>query len=360
MLVNKKHYKTIWTNNKNQIFIIDQTKLPFDFIEHQLKSLKDAELAISTMQVRGAPLIGITAAYGIYLAMKENASDKNLIYAKDTLKNIRPTAINLSWAVEKVFSKLFKIEEKKRIIKSFEIAKEMALQDEKINKKIGQNGSKIIERLYKEKGKTINILTHCNAGWLATVDWGTATTPIYLVREKNIPIHVWVDETRPRNQGSYLTAWEFEHENIDYSIITDNAGGHLMQNNSVDLVITGSDRMTYKGDVCNKIGTYLKAISARENNIPFYAALPSSTIDWKTDNIKDIVIEERNQNEVHFIRGKDKNGKIIDVRITPETAKASNYAFDITPSKYITGIITEHGVSQANEIEIAKTNLQKK
>ncbi len=360
MLVNKKNYKTIWTNNKNDIFIIDQTRLPFDFIEYQLKSLKDAELAISSMQVRGAPLIGITAAFGIHLAMQESTSDNNLKHAIKSLKNTRPTAINLSWAVERVFAKLIKIEEKNRIIKSLEIAKEMALEDEIINKKIGLNGSSIIEELYRKKGNTINILTHCNAGWLATVDWGTATSPIYIAREKNIPIHVWVDETRPRNQGAYLTAWEFENESIDYSIITDNAGGHLMQNKFVDLVITGSDRMTFKGDVCNKIGTYLKAIAAKENKVPFYAALPSSTIDWKIDNVKDIIIEERNPNEVHFVRGKDKSGNIIDVRITPAKSKASNYSFDVTPSKYITGIITEHGVSQANELEIAKINQKNK
>ncbi len=356
MLVNNKNYKTIWATDKNKIFIIDQTLLPFTFKEIELRSLNDVAVAISSMQVRGAPLIGITAAFGIYLAMLDDSSNQNLESAKKILLSTRPTAINLKWALEKITSQLLEENQKDRVAKSLIIAKKMASQDEEINQRIGDNGCRLIEEIYKKKGQQVNILTHCNAGWLATVDWGTATAPIYKARDKKIPIHVWVDETRPRNQGSSLTAWELNNENISCSIITDNAGGHMMQQGMVDMVITGSDRTTFRGDVCNKIGTYLKALAANDNNIPFYVALPSSTIDWKTDNFKEIKIEERNQNEIHFIQGKDQNGNIVDIRITPENIEALNYAFDTTPSKYISALITENGVCKANEKDIKKIN----
>ena len=356
MLVDNKNYKTIWANDENKIFIIDQTLLPFTFKKVELKSLDDVANAISSMQVRGAPLIGITATFGVFLAMRDDNSDQNLENAKKILLSTRPTAINLKWALEKVTSKLQEESRKNRVAKSLILAKEMALEDEQINQKIGENGSKLIEEIYKQKKQEVNILTHCNAGWLATVDWGTATAPIYKARDKNIPMHVWVDETRPRNQGSLLTAWELSNENINCSIITDNSGGHMMQRGMVDIVITGSDRTTFRGDVCNKIGTYLKALAANDNKVPFYVALPSSTIDWKTNDSRQIPIEERSQDEIHFVKGKDISGNIVDIRITPENTSALNYAFDITPSKYISGLITEHGVCKANESDIKKIN----
>ena len=352
MLVNKKNYQSIWIDSLNKVKIIDQTLLPFEFKVIELESLEGTTEAIINMRVRGAPLIGVTAAFGLYLSIKKSNQEVDIIKARDHLISTRPTAINLKWAVDRMVEKIIKTKKELREAEALAIAKKMHLDDQDINEMIGNAGAKVIKKIYEEKNKTINILTHCNAGWLATVDWGTATSPIYKARDLGVPIHVWVDETRPRNQGSFLTNWELNNENIENTILVDNAGGHLMQNNKIDLVITGSDRTTYTGDVCNKIGTYLKALAAYDNGIPFYVALPSSTIDWNISNGNMIEIEERDQNEVHYVRGIDNKKVLQDVRVTPHESKASNFAFDVTPSKYITGLITEFGLLGANESEI--------
>tara|TARA_B110000858_G_scaffold166192_1_gene193313 strand:- start:356 stop:1438 length:1083 start_codon:yes stop_codon:yes gene_type:complete len=352
MLVNKKNYQSIWIDSLNKVKIIDQTLLPFEFKVIELESLEGTAEAIINMRVRGAPLIGVTAAFGLYLSIKKSNQEVDIIKARDHLISTRPTAINLKWAVDRMVEKIIKTKKELREAEALAIAKKMHSDDQDINEMIGDAGAKVIKKIYEEKNKTINILTHCNAGWLATVDWGTATSPIYKARDLGVPIHVWVDETRPRNQGSFLTSWELNNENIENTILVDNAGGHLMQNNKIDLVITGSDRTTYTGDVCNKIGTYLKALAAYDNGIPFYVALPSSTIDWNISNGNMIEIEERDQNEVHYVRGIDNKKVLQDVRVTPHESKASNFAFDVTPSKYITGLITEFGLLGANESEI--------
>ena len=359
MRVKGKNYKSIWLDRKKEAVIaIDQRLLPHQFKLLFLKNIKDIKKAIKEMVVRGAPLIGVTAAYGIYLSMKKDPSDKNLNYSINFLKNARPTAVNLSWALEFMKKKLLDVEISNRSNESMKIAEEISDNDIKCCKKIAENGLKIIRKLKKKKkkkNKTINILTHCNAGWLATVDWGTALSPIFLAHRKKIKIHVWVDETRPRNQGSSLTAWELLQEKIPHTIITDNAGGHIMQHGMVDMCITGSDRTTANGDVCNKIGTYLKALSAHDNKIPFYVALPSSTIDLKSKNyLKDVPIEERNPNELTHINGLDSKGKKIQIRITPKGSKISNYSFDVTPAKYVTRLITEKGIHKPTKNEIKK------
>ena len=352
MLVNKQRYQSIWIDNLNKVKIIDQTLLPFEFKVIELESLESTAEAIINMRVRGAPLIGVTAAFGMYLSIKKSNEVADIVKARDYLVSTRPTAINLKWAVDRVVEKIIKTRKEKREAESLAIAKKMHLDDQGINEMIGNAGADVIKKIYEKKNKTINILTHCNAGWLATVDWGTATAPIYKARDLGVPIHVWVDETRPRNQGSFLTSWELNNENIENTIVVDNAGGHLMQNDQIDLVITGSDRTTYTGDVCNKIGTYLKALAAYDNGIPFYVALPSSTIDWNTSGGNMIKIEERDQHEVHSIRGIDDKKILQDIRVTPHESIASNFAFDVTPSKYITGLITEFGLLGANESEI--------
>ena len=357
MRVKGKNYKSIWLDRKKEAVIaIDQRLLPHQFKLLFLKNIKDIKKAIKEMVVRGAPLIGVTAAYGIYLSMKKDTSYKNLNYSINFLKNARPTAVNLSWALEFMKKKLLDVEISNRSNESMKIAEEISDNDIKCCKKIAENGLKIILKLKKKKkNKTINILTHCNAGWLATVDWGTALSPIFLAHRKKIKIHVWVDETRPRNQGSSLTAWELLQEKIPHTIITDNAGGHIMQHGMVDMCITGSDRTTANGDVCNKIGTYLKALSAHDNKIPFYVALPSSTIDLKSKNyLKDVPIEERNPNELTHINGLDSKGKKIQIRITPKGSKISNYSFDVTPAKYVTRLITEKGIHKPTKNEIKK------
>ena len=357
MRVKGKNYKSIWLDEeKSTVVAIDQRLLPHQFKLLFLKNIKDIKKAIKEMVVRGAPLIGVTAAYGIYLSMKKDPSDKNLNYSINFLKNARPTAVNLSWALEFMKKKLLDVEISNRSNESMKIAEEISDNDIKCCKKIAENWLKIIRKIKKKKkNKTINILTHCNAGWLATVDWGTALSPIFLAHRKKIKIHVWVDETRPRNQGSSLTAWELLQEKIPHTIITDNAGGHIMQHGMVDMCITGSDRTTANGDVCNKIGTYLKALSAHDNKIPFYVALPSSTIDLKSKNyLKDVPIEERNPNELTHINGLDSKGKKIQIRITPKGSKISNYSFDVTPAKYVTRLITEKGIHKPTKNEIKK------
>ena len=348
MRINGKKYRTIWYEN-NVVKIIDQTKLPHHFIIKDIETIKDAVNAIKTMEVRGASLIGGTAAYGIVLAIQEN---KNLDFIKkssEELVNSRPTAINLQWAVHRMNNRLSFVKSDELLDVALKEAKLICDEDVKFCENIGFNGLKIIEEIYNKNNKTVNILTHCNAGWLATIDWGTATSPIYHAHKKGIPIHVWVDETRPRNQGANLTSYELNEENIPNTIIADNTGGILMQRGEVDMCIVGTDRTLSTGDVCNKIGTYLKALAAHDNNVPFYVALPSSTIDWDIKNFKNIPIEERNSEELSHIEGKDENNNIKKVLIYPETSRSMNLAFDITPAKYVTGLITEKGICEASK-----------
>ena len=347
MKIEGKEYRTIWFEN-NVVKIIDQTKLPHQFIIKDLKTVKDAINAIKIMEVRGAPLIGGTAAYGLVLAILENNDQSFLKKSAENLINSRPTAINLKWAVDRMINKLSGVNSDKILEIALNEAKEICEEDIKFCENIGLNGLKIIEEIYNKKKDTVNILTHCNAGWLATINWGTATSPIYHAQKKGIPIHVWVDETRPRNQGANLTSYELNEENIPNTIIADNTGGILMQRGEVDMCIVGTDRTLSTGDVCNKIGTYLKALAAHDNNVPFYVALPSSTIDWNIKDYKGIPIEERNAEELSYIEGKDDEGNIKKVLIYPNKSKAMNLAFDITPAKYVTGLITEKGICEAS------------
>ncbi len=347
MRIAGKEYRTIWFEN-NAVKIIDQTKLPHQFIIKELKTVKDAINAIKIMEVRGAPLIGGTAAYGIVLAIKENNDPEFIKKISEDLIESRPTAINLKWAVDRMMKKLSGINSDQVLDVALNEAKEICDEDEKFCENIGINGLKIIEEIYNKKKDTVNILTHCNAGWLATINWGTATSPIYHAHKKGIPVHVWVDETRPRNQGANLTSYELNEEEIKNTIIADNTGGILMQRGEVDMCIVGTDRTLSNGDVCNKIGTYLKALAAHDNNVPFYVALPSSTIDWDIKNANDIPIEERNSQELSHVEGIDENNQLKKVLIYPKKSKAINLAFDVTPAKYVTGLITERGISEAS------------
>ncbi len=347
MRIEGKDYRTIWFEN-NAVKIIDQTKLPHQFIIKELKTAKDAINAIKIMEVRGAPLIGGTAAYGIALAVQENNDQEFIKKISEDLIQSRPTAINLKWAVDRMMKKISGINSDQVLDIALNEAKEICDEDEKFCENIGINGLKIIEEIYNKKKDTVNILTHCNAGWLATINWGTATSPIYHAHKKGIPIHVWVDETRPRNQGANLTSYELNEEEIPNTIIADNTGGILMQRGEVDMCIVGTDRTLSNGDVCNKIGTYLKALAAHDNNVPFYVALPSSTIDWDIKNAKDIPIEERNSEELSHVEGLDKNNQIKKVLIYPKKSKAMNLAFDVTPAKYVTNLITEKGICEAS------------
>ena len=348
MRIEGKEYRTIWFEN-NIVKIIDQTKLPHQFIIKDLKSVKDAINAIKIMEVRGAPLIGGTAAYGMALAVQENDNPEFIKKSAEELIKSRPTAINLKWAVDRMTKKLVGIKSDQILGIALNEAKEICDEDEKFCENMGINGLKIIEEIYNKKQDTVNILTHCNAGWLATINWGTATSPIYHAHKKGIPVHVWVDETRPRNQGANLTSYELNEEEVPNTIIADNTGGILMQRGEVDMCIVGTDRTLSNGDVCNKIGTYLKALAAYDNNIPFYVALPSSTIDWDIKNAKDIPIEERNSEELTHIEGIDENKEIKKILIYPKKSKTMNLAFDVTPAKYVTGLITEKGVCEASE-----------
>ena len=347
MKIQNKEYRTIWYED-DVVKIIDQTKLPHQFIIKDLKTVQDVIKAIKLMEVRGAPLIGGTAAYGIVLAIQENTDPKFIQKSAKELIQSRPTAINLKWAVDRIMKKLADFNNDKVLDVALNEAKEICNEDEKFCKNIGINGLKLIEKIYNKKKDTVNILTHCNAGWLATINWGTATSPIYHAHKKGIPVHVWVDETRPRNQGANLTSYELNEEEISNTIIADNTGGILMQRGEVDMCIVGTDRTLSNGDVCNKIGTYLKGLAAHDNNVPFYVALPSSTIDWDTKDAKDIPIEERNSEELSHIEGMDKNNEIKKVLIYPQNSKAMNLAFDVTPAKYVTGLITEKGISEAS------------
>ena len=347
MKIKGKEYRTIWFDN-NVVKIIDQTKLPHQFIIKDLKTVEDSINAIKTMEVRGAPLIGATAAYGLVLSIIEKNDLSFLKKSSEDLISSRPTAINLKWAVDRMMKKLSGVNEKDILKIALDEAKTIVEEDISFCKNIGLNGLKIIEEIFNKKKNTVNILTHCNAGWLATIDWGTATSPIYHAHQKGIKVHVWVDETRPRNQGANLTSYELNEEGIPNTVITDNAGGILMQRGQVDMCIVGTDRTLSNGDVCNKIGTYLKALAAKDNNVPFYVALPSSTIDWSIKDHKKIPIEERNSEELSHVEGIDKNNQLTKVRIYPKKSKSMNLAFDVTPAKYVTGLITEKGVCEAS------------
>ncbi len=356
MLVQGKSQRTIWPHPEmgNCVCIIDQRFLPHEFKTVELFTVEDVFHAIADMQVRGAPLIGVTAAFGMFLATAtapQTGFETFIEKAAARLINARPTAVNLAWAVNKQLQVLMQVKtlpEKQRL--AYQNAVEMAEEDVEICRRIGEHGLTLIRAIYETKKKTVNILTHCNAGWLACVDWGTATSPIYQALEAGIPLHVWVDETRPRNQGASLTAWELGQQGVPHTLIADNTGGHLMQHSEVDMVIVGTDRTTRTGDVANKIGTYLKALAARDNGIPFYVAAPSSSIDWKLrDGLKEIEIEERNSDEVRKMTGVTESGRITEVLICPPSTSAVNYGFDVTPARLVTGIITERGTAQAAE-----------
>ncbi len=360
MNVNGKTFRTIWLKpgDEKVIQIIDQRHLPHQFIIEDLGTVDDMAIAIKDMHLRGAGLIGAAAGFGMYLATLEapgnDSFDQFILLAAGKLKSTRPTAVNLAWAVNKQLDAIQNgntIPEKINI--AFTIANEIANEDAEHCRRIGEHGLKLIEEISKNKnGDTVNILTHCNAGWLAFVDYGSASAAIYAAHNKGINVHVWVDETRPRNQGASLTAWEMAQHGVPNTVIADNTGGHLMQHGMVDMVIVGSDRTTCTGDVANKIGTYLKALAAHDNNIPFYAALPSSSIDWQMeDGVKEIIIEERNGDEVKYIEGLC-DGVIKKVLLTPGNSKAANYAFDVTPARLITGIITERGICEPNKKSI--------
>jgi methylthioribose-1-phosphate isomerase len=355
MNVNGKHYRTIWINpeDKNSIQIIDQRHLPHEFIIETLRNTEEVEKAIKEMHVRGAGLIGATAGYGMHLASLE-ASENNfnsyMIQAGEKLKSTRPTAINLAWAIDKQLKNLKENYSSRKIF--FETAQQIAEEDAENCKTIGKNGLEVIENIYKIKKGIVNILTHCNAGWLAFVDYGSALSPIYVAHEKGIPVHVWVDMTAPWNQGGKLTSWELEQQGVPYTIISDNEGGKLMQDKMIDLVFVGADRITRNGDVANKIGTYLKALSAKDNNISFYVAAPLSTFDLKISDGKDIPIEERSPEEVKYASGLTDKGVIEKILLTPKNSNALNHGFDITPARLITGIITERGICMPNKKSI--------
>ncbi len=357
MKVNGQHYRPIWLNNDGwSVEIIDQTKLPHAFETLTLKSAEDAERAIRDMLVRGAPLIGATAAYGLCLALRVDQSDQAADAAYDRLLATRPTAVNLRWALDEMIATIRNQPRDGRVAGAYKRAAEICDEDAAICEAIGRHGLDLIKEAHSRKpaGEPVRVLTHCNAGWLATLDWGTATAPIYMAHDAGIPIHVWADETRPRNQGAFLTAWEMLNHGVGHSVITDNAGGHLMQHGLVDLCLVGTDRTTASGDVANKIGTYLKALAAKDNGIPFYVALPSTTIDWTIDDgVAGIPIEERSQSEVTHIAGKADDGVVRQVRLTPEGSPAANFAFDVTPARLISGLITERGIAPASRAGLA-------
>jgi methylthioribose-1-phosphate isomerase len=343
--------RTIWlAPDGRSVEIIDQTKLPHELVIAGLRTLEDAARAIRTMQVRGAPLIGATAAYGMALALSEDPSDEGFATAIATLGATRPTAVNLRWALAEMKGALQDLPENLRFAAALERAGEIAEADVAINRAIGDHGKGLIAEISERKGMAgrVDVLTHCNAGWLATVDWGTALAPIYRAYDDGIPLHVWVDETRPRNQGAGLTAWELAEHGVAHTVIVDNAAGHVMREGLVDLCIVGTDRTTAGGDVANKIGTYTKALAARDNNIPFYVALPSSSIDWEIESGAAIPIERRESREVTHVEGWSDDGRRIAVRLTPRDSPAVNYAFDVTPARLVTGLITERGVCPAS------------
>ena len=365
MLINRQAYRTIWTSteqdNRSKIVkIIDQTKLPHQFTTVDIDSLEQMIVAIKTMQVRGAPLIGAAAAYGICLAAQKDTSDHFLTDAARQLVQSRPTAVNLRWALQRMLNKLLTLNPSVRLDAAWAEAASLCDEDVSLNQSIGQHGLALIKNLQAQQSSTqsrpMNILTHCNAGWLATVDFGTALASIYAAHDAGIAVQVWVDETRPRNQGASLTAWELAQHGVPHTVISDNAGGHLMQHGQVDMVIVGADRVTASGDVCNKIGTYLKALAAFDNRVPFYAAVPSPTIDWLIkDGVSEIEIEERDAREVSWMSGKLESGQIAEVNILPPGTRVANPAFDVTPARLVTGIITELGVYEPGQLNQIKS-----
>jgi len=352
MNVDGTPYRTIWVEEDgSSIRIVDQTRLPHEFVTRALTTVAEAAEAIKVMRVRGAPLIGATAAYGVCLALSKDPSDAFLDEACDMLMSTRPTAVNLRWAVDEMKAAVREVPPGERLDAAYAKASEISEDDVATCASIGEHGLTLIREAWEGSGQSrpVEVLTHCNAGWLATVDWGTATAPIYKAHDEGIPVHVWVDETRPRNQGASLTAWELGHHNVPHTVIVDNAGGHLMQHGRVDLCITGTDRTTASGDVCNKIGTYLKALAAQDNGVPFYVGLPHSTIDWTIhDGVRDVLIEERDSAEVTEICGRTPAGEVTTVQLTPDNSPAANFAFDVTPARLVTGLITERGVCEAS------------
>jgi methylthioribose-1-phosphate isomerase len=356
MKIDGKHFRSIWRDADGwSVGAIDQRRLPHEFIISRLTNCAEAAEAIRSMLVRGAPLIGATAAYGMALAMRDDRSDVAIDRAYQALIATRPTAINLKWALEEMRRVLRPLPPSARTAAAYARADDIAEEDVTINQGIAKNGLALIEATAAKKpGEAVNVLTHCNAGWLATVDWGTATAPIYLAHDRGIKVHVWVDETRPRNQGASLTAWELGHHGVPHTVIPDNTGGHLMQHGKVDLVIVGTDRVAANGDVCNKIGTYLKALAAHDNGVPFYVALPSPTIDFSVaDGVNQIPIEQRGAEEVTDMTGRTKDGRIETVRIVPEGSPVANYAFDVTPARLVTGLITERGIFGASRAALS-------
>jgi methylthioribose-1-phosphate isomerase len=360
-----KRWRTIWRNEDDatgSIGVIDQRLLPHEFKTLTLRTTAECAEAIRNMTVRGAPLIGATAAYGVCLALRDDPSDAALAAAYAALHQTRPTAINLRWALDQMQAAVAQLPPAKRLDSAWKRAAELCDEDVAVCEAIGRHGLEIFrEILAKKSGGTqplpgkLNVLTHCNAGWLACVDWGTALAPIFMAHDAGLPIHVWVDETRPRNQGASLTAWELNQHGVPHTVVVDNAGGHLMQHAQVDLVIVGTDRTTARGDVCNKIGTYLKALAAHDNGVPFYVALPSSTIDWTVrDGVKEIPIEERSATEVTHLRGKTADGVLTEIQVTPDGSPACNYGFDVTPARLVTALITEKGSCPASEEGLKK------
>jgi methylthioribose-1-phosphate isomerase len=351
MKIDGTAYRTIWLNEDGwSVEIIDQTKLPHEFVTTRLTTMEDAAVAIRTMQVRGAPLIGATAAYGVCLSLREDASDEAMDAAIEHLAQQRPTAVNLRWALDEMRKAVRNLPREERVRAAYERAARLCEEDVETCRMIGVHGLGLIEEIAARKGpgEAVNVLTHCNAGWIACVDWGTATSPIYQAHDKGIAVHVWVDETRPRNQGASLTAYELGSHGVPHTIIVDNAGGHLMQHGEVDIVIVGTDRVTAAGDVANKIGTYLKALAAKDNDVPFYVALPHSTIDWTIEDGFKIPIEERSSDEVLTMPGRLPDGSVVTVEIAAPGSAAGNPAFDVTPARLVTGLITERGICEAS------------
>jgi len=358
MKVGGKHTRSIWLEPDGAtVGTIDQTVLPHRFATLKLTTLDDAARAISTMQLRGAPLIGAAAAYGMCLSLRADESDEAIERAYAILIETRPTAINLKWALDEMVAAVRNRPRGERVAAAYQRAAEICDEDVAINQAIGRHGLKLIEDIAaaKKPGEPVNVLTHCNAGWLATVDVGTATAPIYTAHDKGMTLHVWVDETRPRNQGASLTAWELGQHGVPHTVIADNTGGHLMQHGMVDLVITGTDRVTARGDVCNKIGTYLKALAAKDNGVPFYIGLPSPSIDFTvSDGVAEIPIEQRGADEQATMTGRTADGRIETVTVIPDGSAVANYGFDVTPARLITGLITERGVLPATREGLAK------
>ena len=350
MKIQNQHYRTIWRDAPS-VCIIDQTQLPFALVIERINTHTQMCHAIKTMQVRGAPLIGAAAAYGVGLGIQHNPDDQTVHKVASELIATRPTAVNLAWAVQRMTQQLLSVPDAQRVQAAWEFAQAIADEDVAQNHAIGQHGHSLIAaKAAAEPMRVINILTHCNAGWLATVDGGTALAPIYAAHDAGLNVHVWVDETRPRNQGASLTAWELAQHGVPHTVISDNAGGYLMQHGQVDMVIVGADRVTSNGDVCNKIGTYLKALAAYDQQVPFYAAVPTPTIDWQLQQGTDIEIEMRDADEVAYMQGQNASGQVCQIRVIPYESKALNPAFDVTPARLVTGIITEHGVFRPEQL----------